>query len=150
MHKILTERTRNVLSGALILFTILVEGDQRRQTSKINKGVAVYIVYYLNGPYTQKLESPYKDPSSTFGSERVKLLKLSSHHYNSKKMVHFYYLGLYSGIESISRPLFEQVTRMKMDGNFKKIWPTSIILQGLRLKKPPKVYHGYCSLMKFV
>ena len=139
-----------MLSGAVILFTILVEGDQRRQTSKINKGAAVYIVYYLNGPYTQKLESPYKDPSSTFGSERVKLLKLSSHHYNSKKMVHFYYLGLYSGIESISRPLFEQVTRMKMDGNFKKIWPTSIILHGLRLKKPPKVYHGYCSLMKFV
>lgn len=146
----MTERTRKVLSGAVILFTILVEGDQRRQTSKINKGAAVYIVYYLNGPYTQKLESPYKDPSSTFGSERVKLLKLSSHHYNSKKMVHFYYLGLYSGIESISRPLFEQVTRMKMDGNFKKIWPTSIILHGLRLKKPPKVYHGYCSLMKFV
>lgn len=146
----MTERTRKVLSGAVILFTILVEGDQRRQTSKINKGAAVYIVYYLNGPYTQKLESPYKDPSSTFGSERVKLLKLSSHHYNSKKMVHFYYVGLYSGIESISRPLFEQVTRMKMDGNFKKIWPTSIILQGLRLKKPPKVYHGYCSLMKFV
>ena len=113
MHKILTERTRNVLSGALILFTILVEGDQRRQTSKINKGVAVYIVYYLNGPYTQKLESPYKDPSSTFGSERVKLLKLSWLHYNSKKMVHFYYLRLYSGIESVSRPLFEQVIRMK-------------------------------------
>lgn len=35
-------------------------------------------------------------------------------------MVHFYYLRLYSGIESVSRPLFEQVTRMKMDGNFKK------------------------------
>lgn len=32
----------------------------------------------------------------------------------------------------------------------KKIWPTSIILQSLRLKKPPKVYYGYCSLMKFV
>ena len=74
-----------MLSGALILFTILLEGDERRQTSKINKGAAVYIVYYLNGPYTKKLESPYKDPSSTFGSERVKLLKLSSHHYNSKK-----------------------------------------------------------------
>lgn len=146
----MTERTRKVLSGALRLFTILVEGDERRQTSKINKGAAVYIVYYLNGPYTQKLESPYKDPSSTFGSERVKLLKLSWHHYNSKKMVHFYYLRLYSGIESVSRPLFEQVTRMKMDGNFKKKWPTSIILQSLRLKKPPKVYHGYCSLMKFV
>ena len=118
----MTERTRKVLSGALRLFTILVEGDERRQTSKINKGAAVYIVYYLNGPYTQKLESPYKDPSSTFGSERVKLLKLSWHHYNSKKMVHFYYLRLYSGIESVSRPLFEQVTRMKMDGNFKKIY----------------------------
>ena len=74
-----------MLSGAVILFTILVEGDQSRQTSKINKGAAVYIVYYLNGPYTQKLESPYKDPSSTFGSERGKLLKLSSQHYNSKK-----------------------------------------------------------------
>lgn len=109
-----------MLSGALILFTILEEGDQRRQTSKINKGAAVYIVYYLNGPYTQKLESPYKDPSSTFGSERVKLLKMSSHHCNSKKMDHFFYLRLYSGIESVSRPLFEQVTRMKMDGNFKK------------------------------
>ena len=35
-------------------------------------------------------------------------------------MVHFYYLRLYSGIESVSRPLFEQVTRMEMDGNFKK------------------------------
>ena len=37
-------------------------------------------------------------------------------------MVHFYYLRLYSGIESVSRPLFEQVTSMKMDGNFKKIY----------------------------
>ena len=35
-------------------------------------------------------------------------------------MVHFYYLRLYSGIESVSRPLFEQVTSMKMDGNLKK------------------------------
>ena len=36
-------------------------------------------------------------------------------------MVHFYYLRLYLGIESVSRPLFEQVKRMKMDGNLKNM-----------------------------
>ena len=56
-------------------------------------------------------------------------------------MVQFYYLRLFSGIETVSCRLLQRMARMDLDLNLKTF--------GQALKNHQKNYYGQCPLMKF-
>ena len=58
-------------------------------------------------------------------------------------MVHFCYLKLYLGLETVSFCLFPRMSWMEMDGNLKKL-----VMPAENHQK--NYYYRYCSLMKIV